>query len=104
METKLFQKRKEDFICEHCGTAVKGTGYTNHCPTCLWSKHVDKNPGDRAEECQGMMKPVRVENDRANDFMLVHKCEKCGYEKRNRIAKGDDIDKVAAIARSRKLE
>lgn len=44
---KHFTKTVEDFICAHCGTHVRGNGYTNHCPECLWSKHVDNNPGDR---------------------------------------------------------
>ena len=104
MEPKQFQKKIEDFICEHCGTQVKGSGYTNHCPHCLWSKHVDIRPGDRAEECRGMMRPVRVESDRANEFILVHKCEKCGYEKRNRVENGDNMDEVFKIAKSRRLE
>ena len=104
METKKFKRNIEDFTCEHCGKEVRGSGYTNHCPHCLWSKHVDINPGDRAEECKGMMKPIRIETDKANEFLLVHKCEKCGFEKRNGIAKGDDMEKVYEIARNRKLE
>lgn len=40
---KNFTRVIEDFICENCGTEVKGNGYTNHCPKCLWSKHVDKD-------------------------------------------------------------
>ena len=44
-----FIRREENFVCEVCGAKVKGTGYTNHCPQYLWSKHVDKLiPGDRA--------------------------------------------------------
>jgi len=31
METKKFQRNKEDFICEKCGLEVEGNGYTNHC-------------------------------------------------------------------------
>ncbi|MEI6480394.1 MAG: RNHCP domain-containing protein [bacterium] len=104
MDTKKFQRNIEDFKCEHCGNEVKGSGYTNHCPNCLWSKHVDVNPGDRAEECGGMMKPVRVETDRANEFMLVHKCERCGYERRNRVEKEDSVEKMMEIAKNRKLE
>jgi len=51
---KKFQKKKEDFKCEKCGREVIGTGYTNHCPDCLWSKHVDVNPGDRQSKCLGL--------------------------------------------------
>lgn len=51
-----------------------------------------------------MMKLVRVESDKANEFILVHKCEKCEYEKRNRVEKEDNMDEVFKIAKSRKLE
>jgi len=92
----MFKKTKEDFICEKCGYAVMGTGYTNHCPKCLWSKHVDIHPGDRAAECGGMMEPVAVELD-GEETILVHKCLKCGHNKRNKVQKEDDYDKVIAI-------
>ena len=60
-QPKKFTKRVEDFICEKCGTKNVGTGFTNHCFKCLWSKHVDINPGDRAESCQGMMEPFKID-------------------------------------------
>lgn len=94
-----FKKLKEDFTCEHCSAAVKGTGYTNHCPICLWSKHVDINPGDREATCGGMMQPVRVETERG-EHMLVHRCIKCGYEKRNRVSPEDDFNAVLAISKA----
>ena len=50
-----FTRVVEDFTCGQCGAAVTGDGYTNHCPLCLWSRHVDINPGDRAAECGGLM-------------------------------------------------
>ena len=95
-----FQKRVEDFQCEPCGAAVKGSGYTNHCPKCLWSKHVDVSPGDRAETCAGMMRPVRVEGA-TPDYMLVHQCERCGKERRNAVSNEDDMSAVTAIAKRR---
>ena len=107
--TKKFQQRKEDFVCEKCGTEVKGTGYTNHCPKCLWSKHVDVNPGDRAAiaTCGGMMKPVRVEGGSSvkgvEGYMIVHVCEICGHERRNRVEKNDDFDAVIALAKAAAL-
>ena len=58
---KQFNRKKENFVCENCGEKVEGNGYTNHCPNCLWSKHVDINPGDRQEECKGLMVPVDLE-------------------------------------------
>ena len=59
--SKNFQKKVEDFVCEHCQTKNQEDGYTNHCPNCLWSRHVDINPGDRAEKCGGMMEPIDFE-------------------------------------------
>lgn len=46
MKTKKFTKIDEEFICENCGKQVEKLGYTcrNHCPSCLYSKHVDVNP------------------------------------------------------------
>ena len=55
-----FIRKTEDFICENCGAVVVGNGYTNHCPACLYSKHVDRSPGDRAADCGGLMEPVAV--------------------------------------------
>lgn len=64
-------------------------GYVNHCPRCLWSRHVDVDPGDRAEDCRGMMRPTQVllEGDR---YVLVHRCEACGLVRRNRADRRDD--------------
>jgi hypothetical protein len=97
MPTKLFQKTVEDFTCEHCGAMVKGSGYTNHCPKCLWSRHVDINPGDRAAACRGMMKPISVET-KGDGYMLLQRCVVCGHERRNRVVKGDDFDAVIKLS------
>lgn len=93
---KKFQSRKEDFICENCGFFVQGNGYTNHCQKCLWSKHMDINPGDRAENCQGMMEPIRIES-RGSRYFVLHRCLECGFEKFNSIRDEDDFDSVIAI-------
>ena len=63
-------------------------GYSsrNHCPFCLWSLHVDKLPGDRANECRGEMEPVRVELSSKKGYVIVHRCRKCGEEHRNKAA------------------
>ena len=57
METRRFTKNDSGFICAHCGKEVQPLGYTsrNHCPFCLWSLHLDENPGDRASDCGGQM-------------------------------------------------
>lgn len=93
-----FIKNKEDFVCEHCKAEVVGNGFTNHCPKCLWSKHVDVNPGDRAALCGGQMEPVEFLKEKEN-YVLVHKCVKCGYTKRNKMATNDDFDIAVKIVK-----
>lgn len=94
---KSFTRRIENFTCAHCGAHVYGTGYTNHCPKCLWSRHVDINPGDRASTCGGLMRPVAAAAA-GDGFIITHKCEKCGYSRRQHSAPDDDIDAIIAVA------
>ena len=94
---KQFTKLVEDFNCAHCGTVVHGNGYTNHCPNCLWSRHVDNNPGDRSATCGGMMRPISVESD-GDRFIITHKCEVCGKIKRQRTADEDNIDAIIDLS------
>ena len=96
MSTK-FQKRVEDFTCEHCGKEVKGDGYTNHCPHCLWSKHVDVFPGDRAHDCGGMMEPLGVEGGTPK-YRIILRCERCKHIQQVNMHKTDSSDAVVAIA------
>ncbi|MEK7078009.1 MAG: RNHCP domain-containing protein [Patescibacteria group bacterium] len=97
MITKKFQRTKEDFICEKCGFKVEGSGYTNHCPRCLWSKHIDVNPGDRQAICQGLMKPVSVIL-KGGEYIILHRCTQCSLEKRNKAAKADDFDVILQLS------
>ena len=94
-----FIKRKEDFVCEGCGTAVVGNGYTNHCHNCLYSKHVDINPGDRLEACGGLMRPIYVSYTQNEEYVL-HKCVRCGFERKNRIQPEDSIEAMSKIQSS----
>jgi len=94
---KKFTRVKEDFTCGHCGASVKGSGYTNHCPRCLWSKHVDVNPGDRAAECGGLMEPVSIAVVK-DGYDILHKCVKYGYEKINKYAAGDDYETILRLS------
>jgi len=91
---RKFQRKIEDFACEQCGRPVIGNGYTNHCPDCLYSKHVDIAPGDRAAECGGLMRPVGSEL-KAGAYYVLHECMRCGFRRKNRI--GDD--EMAALIR-----
>ena len=97
---KNFIKKTEDFECLVCGTKVKGTGYTNHCPKCLYGLHVDKSvPGDRGSACRGLMEPVGVEIQ-SGKYILIHKCEKCGKKMRNKVSKEDKLSEIVKISRN----
>ena len=91
---KQFTKRDEEFICENCGKKVSKLGYTSrdHCPYCLYSKHVDIMPGDREEDCKGLLKPIRVELDSKKGYVIIYKCEKCGTLRKNKAAEDDNKD------------
>ncbi len=95
---KQFTRTREDFICEHCGAKVRGNGYTNHCPHCLYSKHVDINPGDRSADCGGLMEPVGLEL-KDGKYILVHRCVKCGFVRRNKVVDADDFNAVLELSR-----
>lgn len=97
-QPKKFQKRIEDFTCEKCGNLMKGTGFTNHCSKCLWSKHLDINPGDRLANCGGMMMPIKVEF-KNNKYTITHKCVKCGFEKRKGMERDDNFDAAVDIVK-----
>ena len=94
---KRFTKTMEDFTCAHCGAEVFGNGYTNHCPTCLYSKHVDNNPGDRQSNCGGMMKPISIEQ-KGGEFIITHKCEKCGKTIKQHASQNDDMNTIISIS------
>ncbi|MDB4939746.1 MAG: hypothetical protein JWO40_171 [Candidatus Doudnabacteria bacterium] len=93
---KKFTRKIENFTCEHCNNLVKGDGYTNHCPNCLYSKHVDINPGDRASSCGGLMKPVQVFL-KNGEYVIKHQCTICGYEKNNKTSPNDNFEKLLKI-------
>ena len=92
-----FIRKKEDFVCEVCGEKVEGDGYTDHCPNCLWGKHVDAEvPGDRASDCGGLMRPMGAVYEKGR-FRIDYKCEECGYEFRVRAGKNDDKEKLMRL-------
>ena len=93
---KRFSKNDEGFICENCKAEVKPLGYTSrdHCPLCLHSIHVDINPGDRANDCRGLLVPYQTLPDPKKGFIILYKCEKCGQLVRNKSANDDDMDLI----------
>jgi len=96
------------FVCDNCGAQVvpvDNTGYRNHCPFCLWSKHVDVMPGDRSSTCGGLMRPDRLQYRSGKGFQIVHRCLECGAEKANVIAwntvQPDDVTEIAGLSGAR---
>lgn len=100
--SKTFQRNIENFTCEHCGAHVEGNGYTNHCPQCLWSKHVDVYPGDREAACQGMMAPIDVVIDHG-EYVIVHHCNVCGAQRRNKCAPEDSRQTLIDISGNKQV-
>lgn len=101
---KRFAKKDEGFICLNCGREVLPLKKTsrNHCPFCLWSLHVDINPGDRANECRGLLRPVAAVADPRKGYIIIHKCEKCSAVVRNKAAyevkvQPDDLDLIIEL-------
>jgi RNHCP domain-containing protein len=84
----------DTFRCRHCGldvsTHAPGTAHRNHCPTCLWSRHLDDDsPGDRSAECGSLMEPIAITVRGDGEWVLVHRCTGCDELHLNRTA-GDD--------------
>ena len=84
------------FQCGHCGVDVSldapGTSHRNHCPSCLWSRHLDRNvPGDRKAGCPGGMEPIAVTVRGEHRWMLIHRCTRCGRLRMNRTAADDNV-------------
>lgn len=96
----------QGFRCVVCGAdvpALENGSYRNHCPHCLHSRHVDVNPGDRANPCQGTLVPIGVEHSGKKGWVVVHRCDRCGEVRRNRAALDDptcpdDFDALLALA------
>ena len=75
----------ESFVCGHCTKDVpKGNiMIRDHCPFCLWGRHLDNIPGDRAANCGGLMQPLSFSV--AGGIRWIHySCTACTHEFRVR--------------------
>ena len=98
MDNRKFVKNDNGFICKNCGAEVSPLGYTSrdHCPRCLVSLHIDINPGDRANDCCGLLIPVDVITNKKG-YVIQYKCEKCGQFHNNKCASDDDFDTLLSV-------
>jgi len=88
------RRQPRSFRCGRCQLDVPeqapGTAHRNHCPNCLWSRHVDDDsPGDRESDCGSLMEPIGITVRGSGEWVLVHRCAGCDEINLNRTA-GDD--------------
>lgn len=95
----MFIKNDNEFICINCGKRIEKLKYTSrdHCNHCLFSLHVDITPGDRENDCKGLLVPINVELNSKKGEVIVYKCQKCGAIIRNIVAKDDSRDEIYKI-------
>lgn len=103
------ETREHGFGCDHCHewapiNEEMGTHNRNHCPHCLWSKHLDDTtPGDRKSDCKQGMRPIALTfkgesadkyatapEQQLGELMLVHECVRGDQIRINRIAADDN--------------
>jgi hypothetical protein len=44
------------------------------------------------------MEPIGVTTRRTGEYVLLHKCQKCGFERLNRVAGDDDTELLTKIS------
>ena len=96
---KKFTMKDEKFKCENCGYDVDILEYTarDHCPNCLYSKHVDIMPGDRLNTCKGLLEPIGIEKYK-NTYKIIYKCLRCGRIHKNIMASDDNYDLIVKLS------
>jgi hypothetical protein len=55
------------------------------------------NPGDRAADCGGAMKPINVE-EKGGKHIVYYKCQKCDYKFKVKASSADNVDKIIEIS------
>lgn len=100
---KQFNMIDETFTCEICHKEVPKLNYTarDHCPYCLFSKHLDNNPGDRLSTCRGILKPIDIEKSKKDTYKIIYKCEKCNTIKKNKVACDDNFEEILKIMQNK---
>ncbi len=115
-ENKATDGKELFFVCSHCGQKVNcqnliGTKNRNHCPSCLWSRHVDaETSGDRASLCHDDMAPIALTfkhagfdkygHKKQGEIMLVHQCRHCDKVRINRLAGDDDPERILDLLKT----
>lgn len=118
-QKKYEKDREKGFTCLNCGFPVSverelsGVINRNHCPRCLFSRHVDEfKAGDRKAECRSRMEPVglsikhtikKYSAGTQGELMLIHRCTGCSKLSINRIAADDDAGMIYQLFRGSEI-
>ena len=103
--SKNFTKNDNSFICVVCGNEVPPLKYTSrdHCNKCLCSIHIDINPGDRANNCLGVLRPISVVNSSKKGYIINYRCDKCHELHNNKSANDDSFETILKVMRENSL-
>lgn len=99
MQTSRFTERNEGFTCIVCGYAAPPhpSSSRDHCPRCLNGLHVDINPGDRSNECEGILEPIGLQT-KGGKSKIVYRCRKCRERVFNLVAPDDSTELIAGLS------
>lgn len=91
-----FIKNDNGFICVNCSKKVEKLKYTSrdHCNHCLYSIHVDIEPGDRKNDCKGILIPINVIVNSKKGKVIEYRCSKCKSIIKNIVADDDNEDAI----------
>jgi len=96
-----FKMINDSFICEKCLKLVtKHPEWSarNHCPFCLYSKHMDEvSPWDRESKCWWLMQAIWIDYKKNKWNMIKHICIKCNKIILNKVAPDDDFIEFISI-------
>ncbi len=99
--TNFIPQKRHSFICQNCGKENEDNlpSPRNHCKYCLYSLHVDQSiPGDRLSNCKGVMKPVGIDYHAKKGYMILHRCQTCQKEIKNKAAQDDNYDLIVKLS------
>ena len=99
MELPGFIKNNKGFVCIACSQVVPphASSSRDHCNHCLTGLHVDIHPGDRMNECGGVLRPIGIQ-PKSGKLKIVYRCEACSEQIFNSIAPDDDMEMLAELA------
>ncbi len=59
---------------------------------------MDISPGDRRSNCRGVMEPIGIWVQPNKEWSILHRCQRCGWIRANRIAGDDDEELLLQLA------